>query len=451
MQQIKIVNMTFSDLNLNKSLLNALADMGYTQPTPIQEKGFSVAMSGRNMVGIAQTGTGKTLAYLLPCLRQWTFVKEKHPQILIIVPTRELVVQIVEEVEKLTKYMNVRTVGIYGGANINLQIAELRLGLDVLVATPGRLLDMILKRELRTRDIKKLVIDEVDEMMSLGFRPQLVRVLDFMPPIRQNLMFSATMTDEVDVLIRDFFENPQIVEAAPTGTPLENIDQFAYNSPNFNSKANLLEHLLAQKDVFTKVLIFVSSKRLADQLFERIHTKFPDELGVIHSNKSQNHRFSTVNSFKDGTYRCIIATDIIARGVDISEVSHVINFDTPDEAENYIHRIGRTGRADKHGISITFVNEKEQEYQEAIETLMDRKITMEAQPENVEISTELTEDEIPKIIVREIQLKKVKYDPTQGGAFHEKLAKNKKVNVTRAEKNILKYGKANSRKKRMRK
>ena len=212
--------MTFNDLNLNKPLLNALSDLGFTEPTPIQEKGFSVAMSGRDVVGIAQTGTGKSLAFLLPCLKMWTFSKEKHPQILIIVPTRELVVQIVEEVEKLTAYMSVVVVGVYGGVNIKPQMAKMEEGLDVLVATPGRLLDLVLKSSVRLKSVKRLVIDEVDEMLSLGFRPQLVRVLDFLSSSRQNLMFSATMTDEVEVLINDFFNTPQIVEAAPTGTPL---------------------------------------------------------------------------------------------------------------------------------------------------------------------------------------------------------------------------------------
>jgi ATP-dependent RNA helicase RhlE len=439
--------MTFNDLNLNNSLLSALSDLGLTQPTPIQAKSFSVAMSGKDMVGIAQTGTGKTLAYLLPCLRMWQFSKDKHPQILVIVPTRELVVQIVEEVKKLTTYMNVVTVGVYGGTNMKTQMAVVEQGLDVLVATPGRLLDLHLSGSLKMKSIKKLVIDEVDEMLSLGFRPQLIRVLDTLPPKRQNLMFSATMNEDVEKLVNDFFTLPEIVEAAPTGTPLDNITQSAYHVPNFNTKANLLETFLVNKSEFTKVLVFTGSKSLADQLYERLEGKLSDEMGVMHSNKAQNKRFETVNSFKSGEYRILIATDIIARGLDISEVSHVFNFDMPEVPETYMHRIGRTGRAEQTGIAIAFISEKEVEYQEAIEELMDRKIEILALPEDLVISDVLIEDEKPKIQMRNVQ---VKLPPKVEGnaAFHEKSAKNQKVNVrvSRKEKMDKKYGKPQKRK-----
>ena len=438
--------MTFSDLNLNRSLLDALNELGFTEPTPIQEKGFSVAMSGKDMVGIAQTGTGKTLAYLLPCLRLWTFSKEKHPQILIIVPTRELVVQIVEEVEKLTTRMSVVTVGLYGGVNMKPQIATVEQGSDVIVATPGRLLDLVLCGALKLKSIKRLVIDEVDEMMNLGFRPQLVRVLDFLPNKRQNLMYSATMTDEIQKLIDDFFDIPQIVEAAPTGTPLDNISQTAYYAPNFNTKTNLVEMLLANKTEMTKVLVFMDSKAMADLLFERIGETFPDEIGVIHSNKAQNNRFETVNNFKSGAYRILIATDIIARGLDISEVSHVINFDTPAVPEDYIHRIGRTGRADKTGIAITLITEAEKENQALIEALMQREIPILPLPEDLIISDVLIEEEIPKVVMKIIKVKLPNKDET-GPAFHQKLAKNMKVNKTirRGEKMKLKYKKPQTR------
>jgi ATP-dependent RNA helicase RhlE len=439
--------MTFSDLNLNNSLLNALSDLGFVQPTPIQEKSFSVAMSGKDMVGIAQTGTGKTLAYLLPCLRQWQFSKDKHPQILVIVPTRELVVQIVEEAQKLTTYMNVVTVGVYGGTNMKTQMAVVEKGLDVLVATPGRLLDLVLSGSLKLKNIKKLVIDEIDEMLSLGFRPQLIRVLDSLPPKRQNLMFSATMMDEIGQLIDTFFNLPEIVEAAPTGTPLDNIEQSAYHLPNFNTKANLLEKLIANKAVFTKVLVFTGSKSLADILFERLDGKLMDEIGVIHSNKAQNKRFETVNRFKSGENRILIATDIIARGLDISEVSHVFNFDMPEVPETYMHRIGRTGRAEQKGLSIAFITERELEYQEAIEEMMNRKIPILPIPEDLVISDELIEEEKPKVFMKS-PIIKLPPKETSNAAFHEKIAKNKKVNVrvSRKDKMEKKYGKPQKRK-----
>ena len=231
--------MTFEDLGLKKPILDALNDMGYTEPTAIQAKAFSVMMSGSDVIGIAQTGTGKTLAYLLPCLQGWQFSKNKtfEPTILILVPTRELVVQVVEEIEKLIKYMDLTVGGIYGGSNINSQVTMIRGGLDILVATPGRLLDLVGKGELRLKHVRKLIIDEVDEMLDMGFRFQLVRVFDTLTK-RQNLMFSATMTEKVEELINEFFNAPIKVEAAPTGTPLENIEQFAYNVPNFNTKIN---------------------------------------------------------------------------------------------------------------------------------------------------------------------------------------------------------------------
>ncbi len=446
MRQIEYSIMSFRHLNLSNSLLNALDDLGYQQPTTIQEKAFPVVMSGKDMVGIAQTGTGKTFAYLLPCLRLWQFTKSKHPQILIIVPTRELVVQVVEQVEKLTKYMNVVVTGVYGGTNMKTQMTAIENGLDVVVGTPGRLLDLILAGSLRTRDIKRFVIDEVDEMLNLGFRPQIIRVMDLLPPKRQNLMFSATMTEEVEAIIDDFFNYPQIIEAAPMGTPLDNIQQTAYHVPNFYTKVNLLSHLLSKTAEFTKVLIFVATKKLADDLYEQIDKQFPEQISVIHSNKSQNYRFESVNQFKSGQHRILIATDIVARGIDISEVSHVINFDTPDVPENYIHRIGRTGRADKKGNSITFITDNEREYQEAIEELMKTPIPIEEIPDEVIISDELTEDELPKVNMKVIQVKLSKID-LNNSAFHEKLAKNKKFNVrqTRAQKMAAKYKKPQTR------
>jgi ATP-dependent RNA helicase RhlE len=399
-------------------------------------------MSGRDICGIAQTGTGKTFAYLLPCLRQWKFSKDKAPQIMIIVPTRELVVQVVESVKALTAYMNLMVVGVYGGANINMQALELEKGVDVLVATPGRLYDLAMNGAFKTKMIKKLVIDEVDEMLNLGFRTQLKNILDLLPAKRQNLMFSATITEDVEALIDTYFNDPVRVEAAPTGTPLENIIQKGFAVPNFYTKVNLLELLLKEDLDMTKVLVFAATKKLADELYEQLKEKFPGTVGVIHSNKEQNHRFNTVKQFKEGNYRFIIATDIVARGIDIAEVSHVINFDTPDVPENYIHRIGRTGRFDKKGIAITFVTKKELPALEAIESLMKYQVPMLALPSNLEISEDLTEDEKPKVYMKVIQVKPKKKSEA-GPAFHAKSAKNSKVNVKVKRKDVMKkkYGK----------
>lgn len=434
--------MTFKDFNLNKYLLNALADLGYTTPTTIQQKTFSVVMSGADVCGIAQTGTGKTLAYLLPLLNQWKYSKDKNPQILVVVPTRELVAQVVETVKKLSPYLSLDVKGVYGGANINTQKLELQSGLDVLVATPGRLFDLAMAGAFKVKSIKKLVIDEMDEMLNLGFRKQLKNILDLLPPNRQNLLFSATLIPEVEDLMNEFFDKPERIEAAPSGTPVENIDQTAYEVPNFYTKVNLLKLLLAEDETMTKVLVFAASKKMADELFGELEPAHLGSANVIHSNKEQNHRFNTVRQFKDGTYRFIIATDIVARGIDVAEVTHVINFDLPLVPENYIHRIGRTGRADKKGIAISFISPREKNARGAIEDLMKMQIPATPLPAYLEISDVLTEDESPKVYVKEIQLKVPKKEE-RGPAFHEKSAKNSKTSkkTSRRDQMKKKYGK----------
>ena len=438
--------MTFFDLNLTSPLLNALDDLGMKNPTTIQEKAFPVILSGRDIVGIAQTGTGKTIAFLLPCLRQWKFSKDKNPTIVIVVPTRELVQQIVDEVSKLTKYMQVRVAGVYGGVNMIQQTPLIVDGLDVIVGTPGRMLDFLLNGTLKFRSVKKFIIDEVDEMLNLGFRPQLIRLMDFLPAKRQNLMFSATMTPEIKTFIDDFFIDPLEVEAARTGTPLENIKQAAIKVPNFNTKVNLLVYLLDNHAEFSKVLLFVSTKQMADDVYEKIAPFYPDRIGIIHSNKSQNNRFDNLKQFNEGNYRLLIATDIVARGLDFDDVTHVVNFDVPEEPENYMHRIGRTGRVDKKGVSITFITKTDADNRLKIETLMGRKISLMAMPEEVTISEELTSYELPQVSMKNVLVKLTKPEEG-GGAFHEKIGKNKKVNqkVRRAEAMRIKYGKPKTR------
>jgi len=438
--------MKFSELNLNSSLLKALDELGFSLPTTIQARAFPVIMSGADVCGIAQTGTGKTFAYLLPLLRQFRFSKERFPQFLILVPTRELVIQVVQAIGDLSKYMTVTVTGVYGGVNMKPQAAAIENGTDIIVATPGRLLDLILNGVLKTKDLKKIVIDEVDEMLNLGFRSQIGRVLDLLPVKRQNLMFSATITEDIEILMDTYFNSPVKIEAAPTGTPLENIEQKLFRVPNFNTKINLLEYLLDNDEDMSKVMVFISTKSLADRLYQHMEQRYPDKVGVVHSNKEQNHRFRTVNNFKEGIYRFIIATDIVARGIDITEVTHVINFDVPDTPEHYMHRIGRTGRADKRGIAITFVTEKEQAELDKIEMLMNYKVPQLVLPEGVPLSEELIPEEQPQVFVKEIQLKAPKRENV-GAAFHEKKAKNKKVNikVSHAEKMMKKYGKKKTR------
>ncbi|MFP4556873.1 MAG: DEAD/DEAH box helicase [Bacteroidales bacterium] len=421
--------MTFEELNLKKPFIQALNDLEYIHPTPIQQEAFAVIMSGRNVIGTAQTGTGKTFAYLLPLLNLLPFSNQREPRILILAPTRVLVVQITNEIKKLTKYTQIRSAGVYGDTNINTQKQVVYNGLDVLVATPGRLIDLTFTGVLRLKSIKKLVIDEVDEMMSMGLNNQLKNIIELLPKKRQNLMFSATIPPEMNQLIEKDFITPVKIEVAPHGTPLERIIQVAYHAPNFHTKVNLLELLLKEDENLSKVLIFVNSKKVADQLYDKVEQLFPNQAGVVHSNKTHNKRISSLKNFENGTHRILIATDVVARGMDIINVTHVVNFELPDTAGDYLHRVGRTGRANKDGVAISFISENEQEYQLEVEEMMGKNITLKPLPENLIISEVLTDAEKPKNLGDKHYLKAPKTSKQNPGAFHEKKAKNKKVNL----------------------
>lgn len=418
---------SFESLNINKAQLKALIDLGISIPTPIQEKALKAVLSGNDIVGLAQTGTGKTFAYLLPILKLLKFSDQIQPRVLILVPTRELVIQVVEAAKSLTSYQNVRIGGVFGGVNINNQKQMVSEGLDIIVATPGRLFDLAVSGVLRLTSIQKLVIDEVDEMLFVGFRPQLVNILDILPQKRQNILFSATLTEDVENIIQSFFKSPKKIEIVPVGTPLEKIIQKGYAVPNYSTKLNFLKFLLGGKE-FGKVLIFVKNKRIADRLFENLKEIFIDEIDVIHSNKSQNYRFNSIHQFQEGANRILIATDIVSRGMDIIGVSHVINFDTPKYPEQYIHRIGRTGRAKKNGNAILLFTPKEEEMLLEIEILMLTEIELFDLPEEIEISTILMPEEKERIFEKEID-KKLSKENIPGPAFHEKSLKNQKVNL----------------------
>lgn len=416
---------TFADFELPEKLLDTLADLELFEPTPIQEKSFNPIMSGRDVMGIAQTGTGKTLAYLLPILKQWKYNKSGNPTVLILVPTRELVVQVAKTLEDLCSNLTARIIGIYGGKNINTQKLLFNDGCDILVGTPGRVMDLAIDSAISLKEVQKLVIDEFDEMLNLGFRPQLTHIFEMMKPKRQNILFSATMTDAVDEMLHEYFANPIEVSLAKSGTPLEKIVQFGYKIKNFNTKINLLKYLLEKDKSLSKILVFCNNKKHADYLFTKIDELFPGEFEVIHSNKSQNYRLRAMRKFEDESLRGLITTDVMARGLDISDITHVINFEVPEVPEQYIHRIGRTGRADKDGIAITFITEKEEPSLLDIEILMKKEVDLKSMPEEVKIN--------PQKIASEKEEVKMK-NPAQtklvegGGAFHEKKAKNKKQN-----------------------
>ncbi len=389
----------FEDFKIRTQLKNALDDLGFEESTPIQEASYTSILGGTDFVGIAQTGTGKTIAYLLPILQELKYSEQDQPRVIILAPTRELVIQIVEEIEKLCAYMTVRVAGVYGGSsNIKAQKRAVAEGLDIIVGTPRRLYDLALSNVLRLKSIKKLVIDEVDIMLDFGYKTQLKNIFEYLPSKRQNILFSATMTSYVDELMSEFLINPTKKTIALSGTPLENISQSCYAAPNFYTKANLLDYILQDKKTHHKVLVFVGRKTDADRLAETL--SYQSEIAVIHASKEQNHRTNSIDSFENGSSRILIATDVIARGIDIEDISTVVSFDTPFYSENYMHRIGRTGRAGKQGLSLLFYNEKEITHKEAIENLMNYSIPQNAFPAEVEISTDLTPEEKPKEVNR---------------------------------------------------
>ena len=418
---------SFEQLKLTKPQLKALTDLQISSPTPIQERAIPAVMSGQDIVGLAQTGTGKTLAYLLPLFKSLPYSDQKHPRALIVVPTRELVEQVVGVTAELTKYQNVRVVGVYGDSNINRQKEAIHNGIDVVVATPGRLFDLAASGVLRLSSIQKVVLDEVDEMLLIGFRPQLMNILDILPAKRQNIMFSATLPDEVSELINSYFLRPRKIEIVPAGTPLEKIEQSAISIPNYKTKINFIRSFLKEPEM-EKVLVFVKNKKIADRVFNDLSDLLSGEIDVIHSNKTQNYRFQSVNGFADGSTRILIATDVVSRGMDIPGVSHVINFDMPKHPEQYIHRIGRTGRNRQDGIAVSLFTPAEEEMLLEIEILMLKEIAQVKLPEGIEVSKELMPEE--KDHSKDKEITRPKKDLlTPGPAFHEKKDKNKKVNL----------------------
>jgi len=414
----------FSDLKISKEILKALEDAGFEILTPIQKDVFPVIRSGKDLIGIAQTGTGKTLAYLIPILMQLHYAQGNYPRAIVIVPTRELVLQVCESVELLTSYMDIRCVGIYGGTNIRTQQAAVFEGCDLLVATPGRYMDIFLNGILRTKQVKMLVVDEADRLMDFGFIPQLNGILNSLPERHQTMLFSATFSKTIEKLADDFLLNPVKIEVVRQATPVDNIEQIRYDVPNITTKVNLLKTLLADKDQFTKVLVFTETKKNANRILEKLADHWKDELSVMHSNKAQNSRINALKAFKEGRARILVSSDVAARGIDVKDITHVINFDIPNNAEEYVHRIGRTGRAGKSGVAISFVGPKEIPYFEDIEELIDEKVEIKEIPENVIISNLLIDEEIVQTANISYQKKGM---PRGGGAFHERSAKNSKT------------------------
>jgi ATP-dependent RNA helicase RhlE len=369
----------FPELDLIEPLQRALSDQGYEVPTPIQAQSIPHLISGRDLLGVAQTGTGKTAAFVLPILQSLTTAlighpKPGRPRALILAPTRELAIQIGDSVQIYGKYLSINSTTIFGGVSQGKQVAALGRGVDIVVATPGRLLDLMNQKKLNLSDIQIYVLDEADRMLDMGFIHDVKKITKQVPKQRQTLLFSATMPTAVATLANGLLVNPIKIEVAIQSTTAERIDQrvlFVEKS----QKRNLLSHVLEDTNI-TRALVFTRTKHGANRVAKHLEQN-NIRSGVIHGNKSQNARQEALKGFKEGKLRILVATDIAARGIDIDSVTHVINFDLPNDPETYVHRIGRTARAGSAGQAMSFCDEEEREYLYDIEKIIHKLIDVE--------------------------------------------------------------------------
>ncbi len=408
----------FEGFGIGKSVLKALDEIGFTTPTPIQEQAIPVIKSGKDVLGIAQTGTGKTAAYIIPLLMKLVKAEGKDPRAIVLVPTRELAIQVGEDIAELSQYTDIRHAAVYGGIGWTKHAALLEPGVDILVATPGRLWDLYRAGAFGMKSIKTLVVDEADRMLDLGFMPQLNKLFEVIPPRRQNLLFSATFSESIEIMSNEFLAFPVRVEVAPSATPVEKVKQYFYRVPNFRTKLNFVNHLLRDEEEFKRVIIFCRTKENAEDVFKVISRKTEGEVRILHSNKAQSSRINAIEAFKSGIVRVLVSTDVSARGIDVSKISHVINFDLPPRYEDYIHRIGRTARANTEGVAISFIGPEEDFHLDNIEKLIRMKIEERVMPSEIDI-VPLSRPEKQKID-REIDRQKRIADPEFKGAFHEK-------------------------------
>lgn len=413
----------WGNFNFNKQLLEGIVAAGYTQPTEVQQKCIPLIMGGQEVIGIAQTGTGKTAAYALPLLMKVRYAQGNDCRALVLGPTKELVVQLSNHIQTLAQFTDLRIAAIYGGVGPKTQIAKLETGVDILVATPGRFMELYLAQHIVTRQIKTLILDEADRMMDLGFMPQLRRIFEVIPSKRQNLLFSATFSDKVESLSREFLEFPVKVEITPPATTAKQVTQEVYTVPNRKTKINFLEYLLLDQINFNRVMIFTRTKEAANQVSHYLDRKGLGPVRVIHSNKGQNTRIQAMNEFREGKLRILVSTDVSARGIDVTQISHVINFDVPVRYDDYVHRIGRTGRAFETGTAITLVNEAEEYHLKKIEALIRQKLPLRKIPSAIEVAE--TSFEEKQEMAREIDMQRRREDPDYQGAFHERKGKGK--------------------------
>lgn len=372
--------MGFTTLGLSPQVMKGVQAAGYTQPTPIQKLAIGLALDGHDVIGCAQTGTGKTAAFVLPMLHRLEQDKaSRHgvPRALVLTPTRELCQQVKEAVVVYGKFMSLRAVSVYGGVSMVNQVKLLRRGADIVVATPGRLLDHMQRSTIDLSGIRMLVLDEADRMLDMGFIHDVRKIISQVPHDRQTMLFSATLSPEINGLAANVLRDPRTVQAGERRNPIETIEQHFYNARK-ESKMDLLCHALSAENMGS-VLVFSRTKHGADKICRRLESKGTAAV-AIHSNRSQSQRDRALDGFKRGTYRVLVATDIAARGIDVDGISHVINYDIPHEAEDYIHRIGRTGRAGASGDAITFIDREDAPFLRRIEQYVGKRIPVRDYP-----------------------------------------------------------------------
>jgi ATP-dependent RNA helicase RhlE len=370
--------MSFADLGLKPELLRAVADKGYTIPTPIQSQAIPAVLAGADVLAGAQTGTGKTAAFVLPILQKLSEASGKVPRALVLTPTRELAAQVAESARSYGRHVGIRTAVVFGGVSINPQIDSLRSGCDLLVATPGRLLDLAQQREVDLRSVQYFVLDEADRMLDMGFMPAIRRVLKLLPAQRQNLMFSATYSDEIRQLSGRILRNPATIEVAARNATPDRVEQHVYRVSK-EHKRHLLAHLIDEGN-WHQVLVFTRTKHGANRLTQQLESS-GIRAAAIHGNKSQGARVRALSDFKANKVTALVATEVAARGLDIKELPHVVNYELPNVPEDYVHRIGRTARAGGSGCAVSLVSPDETPLLKDIERLLRRSLPVAALPE----------------------------------------------------------------------
>ena len=416
--------MRFDDLKLTRQFLNAIEDAGYENATPIQQKAIPPLRAGQDVIGIAQTGTGKTAAFLLPLLQTLKYAQGEAPRGLVLAPTKELVVQIHQEALKFASYTDLRIVAFYGGVGPKKQIEEIADGVDLIVSTPGRFLEIYSRGYVETKKLTHIVLDEADRMMDMGFMPQIRQIQEVIPTKRQNILFSATFPPRVERLAEEFLLWPTRIEVTPESTPVSTVTQYKLSLPNLRTKIAFIEWYVREQLGDDRLLIFTRRKEEAENLFKFLDRSFDKGVRAVHSNKGQNARINAMQDFKTGAVQILIATDVASRGIDVPETQWVINASVPRDPHDYIHRIGRTGRAFREGSALTLVDPAEKFALERIESLTGESLLdFPAVPELETFETPRREKQNQ---AREIDRELKKRDPNYQGAFHEKKRKSGK-------------------------